>query len=60
MKSTPNTERQSGSEPDRGTNLWLWVTAGFLILSLAWTVMFIAARSAKVETVPLATKGARS
>jgi hypothetical protein len=39
--------------------LWLWVAAGFLLLAVAWSVLFTVARSAKVESVPLATKEAR-
>jgi len=38
-------------------SLWLWVSAGFLILVLAWGVMFLAARLTQVESVPLAPKG---
>lgn len=37
--------------------LWLWVAAGFLLLALAWAVLFTAARSANVKSVPLVTKG---
>lgn len=39
--------------------LWLWVGAGFLALVLAWTALFLAARSADVRTVHPNTKGAR-
>jgi len=39
--------------------LWLWVAAGFLALTVAWTILFAVARSAKVESVPLATKEAK-
>lgn len=36
--------------------LWLAVAAGFLLLGTAWTAMFLAARRAHVESVPLATQ----
>ena len=39
--------------------LWLWVAGAFLLLVVAWTVMFTAARSAKIESVPRTTKGGR-
>jgi hypothetical protein len=35
------------------------VAAGFLLLVAAWSVMFTAARAAKVESVPMAAKEAR-
>lgn len=38
-----------------GRSLWLWVLGGFILLSVAWAVMFTVARSARIETVPLAT-----
>lgn len=41
-------------------SLWLWVSAGFLVLVLAWGVLFLAARLTQVETVPLARKGGAS
>lgn len=40
-------------------SLWLGVAVGFLLLAAAWGAMFTAARSARVESVPLAAKGAR-
>jgi len=43
---------QSGS-------LWLGVATVFLLLALAWTVLFTVARSTKVESVPLAPRGGR-
>ena len=36
-------------------SLWLWVAAGFLLLGITWSIMFTAAHSAKIESVPLAT-----
>ena len=36
--------------------LWLAVTAGFLLLATAWTALFLAARHAHVESVPLAAQ----
>lgn len=38
-------------------SLWLWVGAAFLLLVLAWTALFTAARMSKVESVPLAARG---
>ena len=35
--------------------LWLAVTAGFVLLGAAWVALFLAARRAHVEDVPLAT-----
>ena len=35
------------------------LAAAFLLLVLAWAVLFTAARSVKVEPVPLTTKGGR-
>jgi len=46
------------TEPS-GISLWLWVAGGFLLLMVAWGVLFSVARSAKVESVPLATPEAR-
>jgi hypothetical protein len=39
--------------------LLAWVGAAFLLLALAWSVLFTVARSVKVESVPLATKEAK-
>ena len=56
------------SVPDQGTgnligykslSLWLWVVGAFLVLILVWAVLFTVAHGAKVESVPLATKGAK-
>jgi hypothetical protein len=38
-------------------SLWLWVTAAFFMLLMAWLVLFTVARSAKIESVPLSTSG---
>jgi len=43
----------------RGRSLWAWVAAGFLFLAVLWTAMFVVARQARIETVPLAREGAR-
>jgi len=40
-------------------SLWLWVATGFLFLAVLWSIMFTAARSANVQSVPLVTKGAK-
>jgi hypothetical protein len=39
--------------------LWLGVACGFLVLASAWFFLVRAAQEAKVESVPLATKGGR-
>ncbi len=39
--------------------LWLWVGAGFLLLTLAWVAVFTAARHADTRTVPLQTAPVR-
>lgn len=39
--------------------LWPWVTAGFLFLALLWAAMFVVARSARIESVPLTTREAQ-
>lgn len=39
--------------------LWLWVSVGFLLLLIAWVVLFTVARSAKIESVPRTTRGGR-
>ena len=51
--------RSNAATPDDKSSLvlWLWVAGGFLLLVIAWTVMFTAAHSAKIESVPLATNG---
>ena len=41
------------------SSLWLWVAGAFLVSLLAWVVLFKAAHSARIESVPLAPKGAR-
>lgn len=43
----------------KGGSLWLWVAAAFLFLGLLWAGLFLAAHSARIESVPLAPKGAR-
>ena len=43
----------------RALSLWAWVAGAFLVSLLAWVVMFKAAQSANVQSVPLAPKGAR-
>lgn len=42
-----------------GGSLWLWVAGAFCVLILVWVVLFTVAHRAKVESVPLATKGGR-
>lgn len=42
-----------------GWTLWLWVVAGFLLLVLAWTVLFSVAHAVKVGTVPTAAQEAK-
>lgn len=65
VKSTETSRERSGQastlQKSGGSSwtLWLWVGAAFLLLLLAWSVLFALARSAKVESVPLATKEAK-
>ena len=40
-------------------SLWLWVAAGYIFLSILWTVMFQVAATANVQSVPLATQGTK-
>ena len=40
--------------------LWLWVSAGFLLLVIVWTILFTVARSAKIETIPVPTQGGKA
>ncbi len=55
-ESPPDPGNQSGY---KSLSLWLWVGGVFLATFLAWGALFLAARSANVEQVPLAPKGAR-
>ena len=52
-------ESRASTLPQRNSScsLWLWVIAGFFVLLMAWMVLFTAARSAKIESVPLSTSG---
>jgi hypothetical protein len=62
MGANADPQAKSGNPVVRekgGGGLWLWVGAGFLLLALAWGVLFTVARSAKVESVPLAPTGAK-
>lgn len=65
VKNTEASRARSGQAPTlqkaggSAWTLWLWVGAAFLVLVLAWSVMFTVAHSVKVESVPLATKGAK-
>ena len=47
------------ASPDKLTarKMWLGVAAGFLVLAMAWTAMFVAARRADVASVPLSNGG---
>lgn len=54
----------SGDTPPRapkpaGRTLWWWVAGGFLFLAVLWTAMFMVARSARIESVPLPTQEAK-
>ena len=57
--ATSHESRASTLPQKTGRSLWLWVAGAFLFLGLLWTALFIAAKSARIETVPLAPKGAR-
>lgn len=50
------------SPGDRSTarRMWLAVAAGFLLFATAWTALFLAARHAHVESVPLAHQPGRT
>lgn len=52
-------ERASTRPQSSRRMLWLWVSAAFFLLVIEWTVLFTVARSAKIQSVPLATPGAR-
>ncbi len=57
MKKASSADILQGTGNRLGYNdrsLWLWVAAGFLLLGLIWSIMFTVARSAKIESVPLA------
>lgn len=58
--TSPAPDRTNGNLPGhKGLSLWLWVGGAFAVLVLVWAVLFTVARSAKVESVPLTTKGAK-
>jgi hypothetical protein len=44
---------KASNDKTAARRLALAVTAGFLLLAAAWTALFLAARHANVETVPL-------
>jgi hypothetical protein len=44
---------------NKSLSLWLCVAGAFLLLGLVWGVLFTVAHGAKVQSVPLATKGGR-
>ena len=62
-RATKGASRADGQETVPPVNnkssftLWLWVTGAFLILVVAWTVMFKVAHAAKIQSVPLTTSG---
>lgn len=49
----PNDEKQNNARPSR--SLWLWVTAAFIVLILAWTLLICLAQSNKPEVIPVNT-----
>ncbi len=59
----PPLPADSAAQPARdkkgSLSLWLWVAAGYIFLSILWTVMFKVAATANVQSVPLATQGAK-
>lgn len=57
--STGSRPRASRGATPLRSSLWLWVAGAFLFLGLLWTALFLAAKSANIESVPLAPKGAR-
>ena len=52
-------EAASASAASSGRSLWLWVGGAFLILFGLWATLFLVARSAHIESVPLQTEGTR-
>ncbi|MBL9215647.1 MAG: hypothetical protein JNG83_09245 [Opitutaceae bacterium] len=51
-------KRASSADPAASArSLWWWVAAGFLFLGLLWAALFTAARSVRIDSVPLATGG---
>ena len=50
--------RDTPPRPSAGRSLWLWVAAGFLCLAVLWVALFLGARAARIESVPLTTKEA--
>ena len=59
MKKASSVELISNPPEGNSRTLWLWVIGGFLLLSIAWTVLFTVAHSAKIESVPTPTKGGK-
>jgi len=62
MKTVTSTEAPPApahSPRGQSGSLWLGVATVFLLLILAWSVLFTVARSTKVESVPLAPRGGR-
>ena len=59
----PGIASESASKPSPkkigSRSLWLWVAAGYLFMSILWAVMFKAAATVNVQSVPLATQGIR-
>lgn len=45
------------AEARKGSRLWLWFVAAFLIQMAAWTAWLVFASQHKVAEVPLATAG---
>jgi hypothetical protein len=41
-------------------SLWLWVSAGFLLLGMLWAILFMVAHSVQVKSVPIIKAGGRS
>lgn len=59
MTDQAHADRIAPPAKPRGLSLWVWVAGAFLVSLLAWVVLFKAAHSARIESVPLAPKGAR-
>jgi hypothetical protein len=68
MRTAPSAETQGAArvgDPvpagtrQSGLSLWVPVTMAFCLLLFAWAVFIKVAHSARVESVPLATKGVR-
>jgi len=57
VATSPESRASTLPQKSGSRGLWLWVAAGFLLLTIGWTVLFSVAHAAKIQTVPLSTSG---